>query len=132
MANAVRLLLIFTLLLCSRGMSVCLDGEGLGYFCAPELLADENGESPDDGCPCPCDEDDCEEQEVASDLLVTKSVQLPADTCTLLSANHVADGILATVCPIRDWQPCPGLSASSPDPGLLTRGPLLSSVVLRL
>ena len=97
-----RLLLILTLLVCSRGMSVCLDGEGLAYFCPPELLADENGESPDDCCPCPCDEDDCEEQEVASDLLVTKSVQLPADTCTLLSANHVADVVLATICPILD------------------------------
>ena len=105
MSTAFRFLLILTLLLCGRGMSVCFDGEGLAYFCAPKLLVGENPESSDDCCPCPCDEDDCEEQEVAFEPLLTESVQAPAQISTLLGPDDVADRIFGSLLLSRDWRP---------------------------
>lgn len=69
-------LLLFLLLLCSQGVSVCADDTGATYGCIPKI--ELSSDCLEDDCKCPCDEGDCEEHEFKLVPLLVDSVKIPS------------------------------------------------------
>lgn len=122
-------ILLALLLLCGRSYSVCYDAGGNSFICAPSVsaFAEDGGH---DSCPCPCGEDDCEEHEVAPEMLPAQSVQVseptifPVSNDDMLWLNTGTD--LSTTAPARAFP----LARNGLDPAPGLRRAMLTGVVM--
>jgi hypothetical protein len=109
---------------------MCVDDSGKSYFCEPQLLAhgDDHGKS----CPCPCNDDDCEEHEIRLDPMLTDSVKVPSESCVILPPSF-AVLFDPNVSIFLANQPDKRLPAvDDPNPAFRLRKDLMAGVVLRL
>lgn len=108
---------------------MCYDAGGNSFICAPSVsaFAEDGGH---DSCPCPCGEDDCEEHEVAPEMLPAQSVQVseptifPVSNDDMLWLNTGTD--LSTTAPARAFP----LARNGLDPAPGLRRAMLTGVVM--
>lgn len=130
MTAFLRILLVLTLLLSGRGMSMCYDGEGHGSLCAPEILKALSGHS-GDPCDCPC-EDDCQEHEVTFDSVLSTALQVPQPATFILPLAYESP-MAPRLFLLPEVQEVPSsLSIYDPDSGSSLTDELLGTIVFRV
>ena len=124
-----RILLIL-LLLCSQGRSACFDQAGDTYFCAPTVFSSED--HPTDPCQCPCEGEECEEQELRLDPVLGESIKIPSEPCSILPSVSLDCFDFGSGCLSGFLTSEKSAIVDDPDPALHLRRTLLAGVVLRL
>jgi hypothetical protein len=127
--SLVQRILLVLLLLCGKSYSVCYDVAGNSVICPSTSSVFTDGHS-HDSCPCPCGEDDCEEHEVAPEMLPSHSVQVPNPTSLPVSTDDRswldAEIDLSATAHANAFRP----ARDKPDPTSGLRHAMLTGVVM--